>query len=104
MPILWGLIFGTFAAMPGGLIVGLGAASCAPENRAVGMGIFYVTYYIGGAVMPALCGAAADWAGDPGGALVLAAAVSLLGVPLWFLHGRMVASAGHGASMRAPAP
>ena len=103
MPILWGVIFGTLAAMPGSLIVEMGALSCRPENRAVGMGIFYVTYYIGGAVMPALCGAVADWAGDPGGALVFAAAVSLLGLPLWFLHGRM-ASSPHAASMRIAAP
>jgi MFS family permease len=91
MPLLWGIIFGTVASMPGSLIVEMGAVSCRAENRAVGMGIFYVTYYIGGAVMPALCGAAADWAADPGGALVFAAAVSLLGLPLWFLHGRMTA-------------
>jgi hypothetical protein len=55
------------------------------------MGVFYVTYYVGGAVMPALCGAAADWAGDPGGALVFAAAVSLLALPLWALHARLAA-------------
>ncbi len=102
MPILWGLIFGTVAAMPGSLIVELGAMSCRAENRAVGMGIFYVTYYIGGAIMPAFCGAAADWAGDPGGALVFAAGVSLLGLPLWFLHARMIAAPG--ASMRAAIP
>ena len=90
-PILWGIVFGTLAAMPGSLIVELGALSCRAENRAVGMGIFYVTYYVGGAVMPALCGAAADWAQDPGGALVLAAVVALLGIPLWFLHARLAA-------------
>jgi hypothetical protein len=88
-PIAWAVVFGTVAAMHGGLIVELGALSCRAENRAVGMGIFYVTYYIGGAVMPAICGAAADWAGDPGGALVVAAAVSLAAVPLWLWHGRM---------------
>jgi MFS family permease len=91
-PILWGVVFGTVAAMPGGLIVELGALSCRPENRAVGMGIFYITYYIGGAAMPALCGAAADWTGDPGGALVLAGAVALVGIPLWFLHARLRAA------------
>jgi MFS family permease len=90
-PIAWAVVFGTIAAMPGSLIVEKGAVSCRAENRAVGMGIFYVTYYIGGAVMPALCGAAADWAGDPGGALVLAGAVSLAGIPLWLWHGRMAA-------------
>lgn len=93
-PIAWAVVFGTIAAMPGSLIVEKGAVSCRPENRAVGMGIFYVTYYIGGSVMPALCGAAADWAGDPGGALVLAASVSLLGLPLWLWHGRMAARPG----------
>jgi predicted MFS family arabinose efflux permease len=92
-PLLWGVVFGTAAAMPGSLIVELGALSCRPENRAVGMGIFYITYNIGGAVMPAICGAAADWAGDPGGALVVAAAVALLGIPLWFWHARLRAAA-----------
>ena len=89
---LWGLVFGTVASMPGSVIVELGALSCRAENRAVGMGIFYITYYIGGAVMPAECGAAADWAGDPAGALVVAAAVALLGIPLWFWHARLRAA------------
>ena len=72
------------------IAVALAPLSCRPQNRAVGMGVFYVTYYIGGAVMPALCGAAADWAGDPGGALVFAATVSLAAIPLFLLHGRMM--------------
>ena len=92
-PLLWGLVFGTVASMPGSVIVELGALSCRAENRAVGMGIFYITYYIGGAVMPAVCGAAADWAGDPAGALVVAGAVALLGIPLWFWHARLRAVA-----------
>lgn len=93
MPILWGLLFGTVAAIHGGLIVEMGALSCRPENRAVGMGVFYIVYYLGGSIMPALCGAAADWSGDPGGALVFAATVSLLAVPLFLLHARLTASA-----------
>ena len=41
-----------------------------------------------------ICGAGADWAGDRGGALVLAGAVSLAGIPLWLWHGRMARAAG----------
>jgi MFS family permease len=90
MPLLWGLLFGTIASMPGGLIIEVGTLSARPENRAVGMGVFYTTYFIGGSITPALCGLAADAAGGPSGALVCAAGLSLLAVPFFFLH-RMVA-------------
>jgi MFS family permease len=88
VPLLWGVIFGTVASMHGGLIVQLGTLSCRPENRAVGMGLFYTTYYAGGTWLPALCGAAADRLGDPSGAFLAAAGLSLLAVPFYFLHRR----------------
>jgi DHA1 family inner membrane transport protein len=83
MPVLWGAIFGTIASMHGGLIVQIGTLAARPENRAVGMALFYTVYYIGGSILPALCGRAADLTGDPSGALLAAAAVSLLAIPLY---------------------
>jgi len=53
------------------------------------MGLFYTTYYLGGTVLPALCGRAADLVGDPGGALVAAALIACLGVPIYLLHQRL---------------
>lgn len=88
-PLIWGLLFGTFAAMHAGIIVGWGALSARPENRAVGLGIFYTTYYLGGTIVPALCGKAADLVGDPSGAFFCAAAISSLALPFWWLHRRL---------------
>jgi predicted MFS family arabinose efflux permease len=85
-PLLWGVVFGTFGAMHAGIIVGWGTMSVRPENRAVGMGIFYTTYYIGGTGIPALCGAAADLAGDASGAFLCAAALTALALPIWWWH------------------
>jgi MFS family permease len=79
----------TVASMHAGIIVGWGALSARPENRAVGLGIFYTTYYLGGTIVPALCGKAADWAGDPSGALVCAGLLSMFAIPFWWLHRRL---------------
>lgn len=85
-PLVWGVLFGTVASLHAGVIVAVGTLSARPENRAVGMGLFYTTYYAGGALLPALCGAAADWAGDPSGALLAAAALAALALPIYLLH------------------
>ncbi len=87
-PLLWGVVFGTIGAVQAGIIVGAGTLSARPGNRAVGMALFYTTYYIGGTVFPALCGRAADLVGDPSGALLCGAALSALAVPCWYLHRR----------------
>jgi predicted MFS family arabinose efflux permease len=88
-PLLWGVVFGTFGAMHAGIIVGWGTLSAKPENRAVGMGIFYTTYYIGGSAIPALCGSAADLMGDASGAFICAAALTALSIPFWWWHRRL---------------
>jgi len=43
--------------------------------------------YVGGTLLPALCGWAADLAGDPAGAMLAAASVAALAPPLYALHG-----------------
>ena len=88
-PLIWGVLFGTVASMHAGIIVGWGALSARPENRAVGMGIFYTTYYLGGTIVPALCGRAADYVGNASGAFVCAGVLSAMAVPFWWLHRRM---------------
>ena len=89
VPLLWGVLFGTAGALHAGVIVAVGTLSVRPENRAVGMGLFYTTYYLGGAVFPWLCGGAADRVGDPSGAFLAAAGLAALGLPAWWLHGRL---------------
>lgn len=67
----------------------IGTLSARPENRAVGMGLFYSIYYAGGTAVPPLCGWAADAYGRPEGALLAAAAVSALAAPMYLLHRRL---------------
>ena len=88
-PLVWGTLFGTAAALHAGVIVAIGTLSARPENRATGMGLFYTTYYLGGAIFPAVCGAAADRAGTPAGALLAGAALSALAIPIYVIHQAM---------------
>lgn len=78
------LLFGTFGAVHGGIVIATGTLASRPENRGVGMAIFYTIYYAGGFVFPTLCGHAADLAGGPQGAFYAAAGLSLLAIPAWF--------------------
>ncbi|MGH7210612.1 MAG: CynX/NimT family MFS transporter [Acetobacteraceae bacterium] len=92
-PVVWGAVIGIPGSIQPGVIVAVGTLSARPENRAAGMGLFYTTYYLGGAVVPALCGRAADAMGTPAGAMYAAAFVSVLALPVYLLHRRMAASA-----------
>jgi len=92
-PVLWAAVFGVLGAFHPSIIIAAGTESARPEHRSVGMGLFFSTYYLGGAVMPGLFGRAADAVGSASGALLAASAVSLLCVPLFFLH-RFASRAG----------
>lgn len=85
-PLFWGALFGTAGALHAGVIIAIGTLSARPENRAAGMGLFYTTYYLGGSVLPAACGAAADLGGTPAAALLAAAVLSLVAIPIYYLH------------------
>ena len=84
--LLWCLLFGTVGALHPGIIIAAGTLSARPENRAIGMGVFYTTYYVGGALFPALCGHIADAYGSPAAALLAASAISVLTIPVFLLH------------------
>ena len=90
-PIICAVVIGVIGSFHPGVIMAVGTLSARPENRAVGMGLFYSMYYAGGAVVPALCGWAADLTGGPEGALLAAAAVSALAIPMYALHRRLAA-------------
>jgi MFS family permease len=90
-PVTCAVVVGIVGSFHPGVIMAVGTLSARPENRAVGMGLFYSMYYAGGAVVPAICGWAADMTGGPEGALLAAAAVSALAVPMYLLHRRMTA-------------
>jgi MFS family permease len=91
LPITCAVMIGVIGSFHPGVIMAVGTLSAKPENRAFGMGLFYTMYYAGGAVVPALCGWAADLVGGPEGALLAGAVVSALAVPLYLLHRRLAA-------------
>jgi MFS family permease len=88
-PVAWAVTIGIFGSFHPGVIMAVGTLSARPENRAIGMGLFYSIYYAGGAVVPTLCGWAADMAGRLEGALLTAAATSALAAPMYLLHRRL---------------
>jgi MFS family permease len=85
-PLGWSILVGIVGAIHPGVIMAVGTLSAKPENRAVGMGIFYSVYYLGGTLSPMACGWAADSYGGPAGGLLMAALLSALVVPLFLWH------------------
>lgn len=85
-PIVLAVVIGIGGSFHPGVIMAIGTLSARAENRATGMGLFYSMYYAGGAVVPALCGWSADMYGKPEGALLAAALVSTLALPMFLLH------------------
>jgi MFS family permease len=92
-PVAWAALLGVVGSIQPGVTMAIGTLSARPENRAVGMGLFYTIYYLGGTFAPALCGIAADYTGRPEGALLAASALAALAIPLFMLH-RALASHG----------
>jgi len=95
-PVVWALMVGVMGGVQPGVIMAVGTLSARPENRAVGMGLFYTIYYLGGTAAPALCGVAADAYGGPDGGLLASAALGAFGVPMFLLH-RLLARRWHPA-------
>ncbi len=88
------VLFGVIGGIHPGVVMAASTLSARPENRAVGMGIFYMVYYLGGALAPAVCGMAADAVGNPTGGLLAATLLSALGIPVFMLHRALSRRAG----------
>ncbi|WP_158287808.1 MFS transporter [Falsiroseomonas bella] len=87
------LAAGLVMGLPVGVIMSLPAQALRPENRAVGLGLFYVWLYVGHGGLPPLAG----WLGDRSGSLALpllvTAALVFAMIPLLWLFGRLAAPA-----------
>lgn len=92
-PVAWALLLGVVGSIQPGVIMAVGTLSARPDNRAVGMGLFYTMYYLGGTFAPGLCGMVADYAGRPEGGLLAASGIAALAVPLFLLHRGLVSHA-----------
>ena len=79
-------VMGVLGSLQPGVVMAAATLSAKHENRAVGMGIFYTIYYAGGALVPTLCGMAADYADAPTGGLWAGAGLSLAAIPTFLLH------------------
>ena len=85
-PVGWSVLVGVVGSIHPGVIMAVGTLSAKPQNRAVGMGLFYTVYYIGGTLGPMACGWAADAYGGPAGGLLMSALFAALVVPLFLWH------------------
>jgi predicted MFS family arabinose efflux permease len=85
----WAVLVGVIGSIHPGVIMAVGTLSARPEHRAVGMGLFYSLYYLGGTVGPTFCGYAADLMGRPEGGVLAAAAISAVAVPMYLLHRKL---------------
>lgn len=93
------LAAGLAMGLPVGVIMALPARALRPENRAVGMGLFYTWLYVGHAGLPPLAG----WVQDATGlaaAPILAAAGFVAALPL--LHAAFLLLAGRAGPGTAP--
>jgi MFS family permease len=88
-PVFWSVLVGILGSIHPGVIMAVGTLSARPENRAVGMALFYSIYYAGGTLGPTLCGVSADLMGDPAGGVLAAAVISAAVVPIFLLHRRL---------------
>jgi fucose permease len=87
-----GLVMG----LPVGVIMAMPAQALQPENRAVGIGLFYVWLYVGHAGVPPLAGWIGDRTGDAAAPLLIAAVLVAAMLPLFlaFMRARKPARPG----------
>ena len=83
-----GLVMG----LPVGVIMAMPAQALRPEDRALGMGLFFLWLYAGHAGLPPLAGWVQDRAGSPAAPLWLAAGLVLAMLPLFWVFRRGVAA------------
>lgn len=76
-PGVWFALLGLAFAPAAGPIMALPSRVLRPENRAVGMGLFFTVYYVGMGVAPGVAGHMRDITGNPAAPLWLAGVASL---------------------------
>jgi branched-subunit amino acid permease len=76
---------GLISGLPVGVIMALPSLALRPEQRAIGMGLFYLWLYIGHSLLPPLAGWLQDRAGTPAAALWFAAALTAVMLPFYGL-------------------
>jgi MFS family permease len=76
---------GAVAGLPAGAMMVLPGEVLRPQNRAAGMGVFYMWYYAGMALLTSTVGVLRDASGAPGAPLLLAGALEFAAVAVLIL-------------------
>lgn len=87
------LIFGLVGMAPAGVIMALVGQAVAPERRAFGMGVFLTIFYAIMTATPPIAGWILDRTGEPGGPIVLGAALLAVVLPVAILFGKLKTTA-----------
>ncbi len=90
------LLFGLVGFAPAGLIMALAGEAMRPEQRAIGMGVFFTIYYAIMLATPPAAGAILDATGQPQGPIWLAMLLFASVVPFAVAFKRVKAGAGAG--------
>lgn len=96
------LAAGLIMGLPVGVIMSLPAQALRPENRAIGMGVFYVWLYVGHGGLPPLAGWVQDASGSAAAPLLMSAGFVLALIPMLWLFRAGLARGGHAAPARSP--
>ncbi len=92
-PVLFFTLLGILLGAPGGLIMKLPILVLKPENRSVGLGIYFACMYGGVAIVPPIAGLLQDISGDAAIPVLLASAIMIAATAvLWafaFLQTRL---------------
>jgi MFS family permease len=89
------IVLGIVSGQPAGPIMSLPARVLEPATRALGMGLFYTTYYAPMVIGPMIAGAAAKSTGSAAAAFDLGAVMLVMCPPLLWVFNRIAASATH---------
>lgn len=77
-PLMAMLTFGILAWAPAGPIMALASEALRPENRAIGMGVFYTWYYLIMGLLPGFAGYLRDASGDAATPILFAGVMMLV--------------------------
>ncbi len=100
MPLLAALAFGLFGGMPAAIIASLPGQVLRPSSRSAGVGIFYIWFFAGGAVLPPLGGLARDMTGLLVAPMAVAVSFVALALLVYAVF-RIVLAAGRPAAVPA---
>ncbi|HVL59169.1 MAG TPA: MFS transporter, partial [Burkholderiaceae bacterium] len=93
---------GLLMGLPVGLIMSLPAQVLRPENRALGMGVFYLWLYVGHGGVPPLAGWVQDATGSQAAPLYLASALALSILALYAAFRAGIAARARSAAAAVP--